>query len=205
MYKNSARFQKWSKMLEKDSRAHEEARDARIDQSPRHYQKPATPGEEFRRTFKKLQTAIRFLQSKLDEIASAPGWERLVRSANEIWAHWSHLAVEDSQPHPSYDDYVVVQRVSDDLGGVIEAICDQEVAVIVAMIELRELREKYREAKPEDSLVNAEQRAEKLLAICEQVKDQIKAADSSLEYLLFYVPAFDAYYERYSNKAEDQS
>src|SRR5581483_1327737 len=84
VFKKASRFQQWSKLLGKDSREHEEARDARIDKSSGRKRAPATPGEELRRTFEKLRIAARLLQEKLDEMAGEAGWEGIVRRASEI-------------------------------------------------------------------------------------------------------------------------
>jgi hypothetical protein len=199
VFKNTSRFQKWSKILGKDSREHEEARDARIDHSSSRKCPPATPGEEFRRTFAKLRSAARFLREKLVEIAGEPGWEELVRRASEIHAQWAYLRDKQSGPLPSYEDFLMVKREYDKLAGVYEALFDPKAAapVYIALSELRELREKYGECKSDHSQQDAERQAQELLATCERIKD----AEHNLD-LLFEVSAFDTHYDRYYDETQ---
>jgi hypothetical protein len=117
VFKKASRFQKWSKLLGKDSREREEARDARIERSPGRKRAPATPGEEFRRTFEKVRIAARLLREKLDAMAGEAGWEGIVRRASEIRRRWAHLSDKKSGPQPSYDDYVTARRAYDELEG----------------------------------------------------------------------------------------
>jgi len=79
------------------------------------------------------------------------------------------------------------------------ALFDPEAAVMVALIELNELREKYGECKADRFQQDAEQQAQSLLANCEEIKDAERSVD-----LIFEVPAFDAHYERYYNETEGQ-
>jgi hypothetical protein len=203
MYKNSFRFQKWSKLLGKDSREHEEARDARIDRSSGRKGGPTTPDEEFRRTFEKLRVAAGFLGEKLDEMAGEFGWQGCVRRASEILSRWSHLSDEESEPRPNYDDYLTAHGAYDELAGVTAFPFDPEVRVTVALFELRGLREKYGECQADHSQQDTERRAEKLLADWEQIKQQIEDAKHHLEHLIFEVPAFDTHKDRYYDDTED--
>jgi hypothetical protein len=66
------------------------------------------------------------------------------------------------------------------------------------LIELKELREKYGECKPDHSQGEAEQRVEALLTTCEQ----IKATELGLGHLIYDEPAFDAHCDRYYDEIE---
>ena len=200
MYKKSSRFQKWSKLLGKESREREEARDARIDNSSGRKLAPATPGEEFRRTVEKLRIATCFLRRKLDEFDGEPGWQGYVRKASEIRAQWAHLSDGESDPGPIYEDFLRARRAYDELLGVTAALFDPEAAVVIALIELNELRKKHADSKPDHFQQDVEQRAEGLLAICEEIKEQIGDAEYSLGHLIFDAPAFDAHYDRYHDE-----
>jgi hypothetical protein len=201
VYKNASRFQKWSKLCGKDVREqHEEARDARIDHSSTGKRAAATPGEEFHRASEKLRGAICFLREKLDELARVPGWERLVRRVSEIRAQWGHLPHEKSEPRATYDEYLAVRRLYNDLDALIAALFEPEAAVMVALVQLKELREKYGDGKVDESEQDAENGAQGLLAICEQ----IKAAERGVD-LILDVPAFDVHSERYLNETDDET
>ena len=128
------------------------------------------------------------------------GFQECVRRASETRLQWSHLSDEESAPRPSYDDYLAVRRASDELKELASALFDPEAMLIVALIDLRDLRVRYQEPNMNPFRQEAEQDAERLLTICEQ----IKYANCNLEYLLFEVPAFDNHYDRYCDEAESR-
>lgn len=157
-----------------------------------------SPKDEFGRAYARLRRVDSLLEEKLSSMAGERGWHGSIQRASEIRAQWAHLTDEESEPRPSYEDYLAVHQASDELARITGALSEPEAAVIVALNELKELRAKYRECEPDHAQRDVEQRAEWLLAVCELIED----ADCSLGYLLFEIPAFDVHYDRYYDETE---